>query len=170
MVLQSALKSGRSRSCGCLRDEVATTHGMSRTGIYRLWRSMLQRCANPQHHAYAYYGGRGITVCKRWSNFLSFYTDMGERPKGKSLERRDNNRGYSAANCYWATLKEQGRNRRNNRYITYNGITKTLPEWAELFGIKRNSLASSICRRGEYATMESLSRRRNLFGEFGNIS
>lgn len=89
-------------------------HGMSQTSTYRIWLSMKQRCLNPKSGAYAWYGGRGITVCDRWrESFENFLADMGERPEGLWLERKDNSKGYCADNCEWATPKTQAANRRH---------------------------------------------------------
>lgn len=116
------LRIGDTRSCGCFRsDEVikrSTRHGLTPSGNplpseYRTWAGMIQRCENPKNKDYSYYGGRGVTVCERWHTFINFYTDMGERPKGKSLDRIDNSKGYTPTNCRWATHSEQMRNRRS---------------------------------------------------------
>lgn len=110
------LKNGHIQSCGCLHRELMTAHGHARkrahTREYTTWKSMWQRCANPKHTAFKYYGGRGIRVCKRWEVFENFLEDMGERPAGKTLDRKDNNAGYTPKNCRWATHKEQIHNRR----------------------------------------------------------
>jgi len=79
---------------------------------YNSWRGMIQRCTNPNSSRYKYYGGRGITVCERWRSFANFLVDMGERPEGLKLERRDNDSSYCKNNCTWATQKEQNNNRR----------------------------------------------------------
>lgn len=107
-------------SCGCLHRERASQltakHGMSTTRIYRIWSDMVRRCTWPNHQRYADYGGRGITVCKRWLEFENFYADMGDRPEGRSLDRINNDAGYSPENCRWATGSQQAKNRRPSAY------------------------------------------------------
>lgn len=118
-------------------------NGKKRTDpTYNSWLSMHQRCEYPAHKSYARYGGRGISVCARWSDFKLFLEDMGDRPKGMTLDRWPNTNGnYEPGNCRWATYKQQQRNRRSNRLIDFNGETKPLVEWAELYGIRRDTLA-----------------------------
>ena len=87
-------------------------HRMYGTPTYRSWASMIQRCTNEKRHNYAYYGGRGITVCVRWRDFDAFLADMGERPDGTTLDRIDNEGNYEPGNCEWATPKQQSNNRR----------------------------------------------------------
>jgi len=113
----------------------------SSTKTYFVWRSMRHRCLNPNNAAWKNYGGRGISVCERWANdYDAFFEDMGEAPAGRSLERLDVNKGYFPENCVWATDIEQGRNRRNNKFLTYNGRTMCLSEWAEFLGINPDTL------------------------------
>ena len=115
------LKRGSLKSCGCLIYESVggpVKHGMAKTGIYKQWHAMKSRCLNKNHKAYPYYGGRGITVCDRWLMFENFYADMGDCPDGMSIERKNNDLGYSLDNCKWATTQEQSRNKRPRHSIT----------------------------------------------------
>lgn len=113
---------------------------------YSVWQGMKYRCNNPNAPAYKNYGGRGIKICMRWSNsFHNFLSDMGERPTSKhTLDRIDNDKGYSPDNCRWATRAEQGRNTRANRLVTYNGQTKPLIEWSEITGVNYGTLRSRL--------------------------
>jgi hypothetical protein len=87
-------------------------HGMCHTPTYRTWKGMLQRCGNPNHHAYKDYGGRDIKICERWTSFAKFLEDMGERKPGTTLDRKNVDKGYRKSNCKWSTSKEQANNRR----------------------------------------------------------
>lgn len=127
---------GNTKSCGCLKKKVlaekARKHGMSSTGTYSVWHNMLRRCRDKDNPAYKNYGGRGIDVCDRWLDFEKFLLDMGEKPKDRSLERRDNNKGYSKDNCYWATWIQQSNNKRANVTLTIDGETRTITQWCEI--------------------------------------
>ena len=107
------------------------THGMRYTTIYRVWSHMKGRCNNPNDSHYKWYGGKGISVCDRWKTFPEFYEDMGDVPKGMTLDRIDNNKGYSPDNCKWSTRLEQARNKSNSLVYTVKGKTMRLKEWAE---------------------------------------
>lgn len=144
---------GEVKSCGCFRRDFSAhlgsetaKHGCCETPSYESWSAMKQRCLNPNHQWYKNYGGRGIAICQRWMDFENFFDDMGERPPGTNLERKDNNSNYEPGNCKWATPKEQGRNRRDNRLISFAGITRCLSEWSEISGLKITTIRERINR------------------------
>lgn len=117
-----------------------------------------QRCYNKKCRDYPYYGGRGIVICDRWlKDFNSFVSDMGPRPPGMTLERRDNNGPYSPDNCIWATRKRQAINRRVALMLTHNGITRTVAEWAEITGISYSTLKARVQRLG-YSAEDALTK------------
>lgn len=136
------------RSCGCIRRESSSelhkTHGMTGSPTYRTWSAMRARCENPADDHYKWYGGRGVTVCERWSSFENFLSDMGVRPRGMSLDRIDNDGPYSPENCRWATQKEQMQNTRKS--VTFEG--KTIQEWSEQLGIKYHTLTYRMRKHG----------------------
>ena len=140
----SSLRSGYASSCGCLVKEGGNrrTHGMSKTTEYHSWASMVSRCRCNRNTDYHLYGGRGIAVCERWiDSFENFISDMGMKPSKKhSIDRIDNNAGYSKENCRWATPAMQSRNKRNNRIIEFNGERKVIADWASDLGINFASL------------------------------
>lgn len=150
------LRSGSVKSCGCFKSEhsraniikISTTHGHCANGVsptYESFVAMWARCTYDKHPAYHQYGGRGIAICERWSDFENFLADMGERPSKKhSLDRVNNNGNYEPGNCRWATWKEQARNRSSNRVLTFNGRSATMVEWAELAGIKYTTLRARL--------------------------
>ena len=131
----SSLNNGRTVACGCYN--ASKTHGMSNTPEYKAWRQMINRCTKPHNHAYPQYGGRGIKICSRWlESFENFYADMGPRPNDKhSLDRINNDGNYEPHNCRWAVSFDQMNNRRNCHYLTFNGQTLTIKQWAMKMGI-----------------------------------
>lgn len=147
-VLQTALKSGATRSCGCLRAEVAAarsrTHNLSSTRTYRIWAGMLSRCNTPSASGYERYGAVGIRVCDRWRSFDAFLADMGECPAGLEIDRIKNELGYEPGNCRWATRVEQMQNRSMARWIEFDGETLSLTQWAERIGIHTSSLIERL--------------------------
>lgn len=113
---------------------------------YGVWRAMIRRCRNKNVKDFHRYGGRGITVCERWNIFENFIYDMGRRPNGLTLERKDTNGNYEPDNCKWTTWKEQQSNRRDNHFLTVDGIKKTLSQWSELVGINQRAIGKRIAR------------------------
>ncbi len=145
LVTTSNLIFGSSTSCGCYRKELLTKHGHAkgclRTPTYDAWICMHQRCTNPKNPGYEFWGGRGISVCERWSSFENFLEDMGERPPGMSIDRfPDQNGNYEKSNCRWATSAQQNRNTRRNHIVAFNGETHCLTDWAEILGILPSTL------------------------------
>lgn len=135
-----SLRKGVTVSCGCFADEkrrenikaahaVMTSHGMTKTSEYKIWAGMRVRCEKTISRSYKNYGGRGIKICRRWSKFENFFADMGKRPPGMSLDRIDNDKGYSPSNCRWATSLEQMRNRRPSPlWVTRPGTVRLYPK------------------------------------------
>lgn len=121
-----------------------TYHGMSNTKTNQAWADMIQRCLNPNNKQYADYGGRGITVCKRWLTFANFFADMGVAPEGMALDRKNNNLGYNKRNCRWATRRQQESNKRNTPRLTFRGRTQSLMAWAREIGINHITLRGRI--------------------------
>lgn len=105
---------------------------------------MRQRCQQPSDPSYHRYGGRGISVCPQWESYEQFVLDMGRRPPGKTIERKNNNGNYEPGNCVWATGIEQGSNKRNNRLLTFRGETHTVAEWTRRLGAKRSALKARL--------------------------
>jgi hypothetical protein len=140
-------------TCGCSRKEAIKnnpcfkrkTHGLSNTKEHRTWRSIRTRCTNKKDAAYFNYGGRGIKICERWNSFENFLSDMGFAPnKSYTIDRINVNGDYEPLNCRWTTRQEQSNNRRNCRYLTVNGITKTLSQWSKNNNICRSTLEGRI--------------------------
>jgi len=113
---------------------------------YKSWMHMKYRCMNPNSESYAEYGGRGITVCDEWLDFKNFLRDMGPRPPGHTLDRRDVNGPYTKENCKWSSSYEQSQNRRIARRIEFQGETKNLSEWCRLLKLTRRHFYRSLDR------------------------
>ena len=120
--------------------------GSRESATYMSWKEMVARCRNKRHQNYDRYGGRGICVCERWLKFENFLADMGERPKGLTLERIDNSSNYTPGNCKWATRAEQARNTSKVVNITFRGKTMCLRQWAASLGINHQSLSRRLKR------------------------
>lgn len=145
----SELTQGRAQSCGCKRNELIssarTRHGKSQHPMYGVWRSMKARCRNPKHKAFARYGGRGIDFCSRWESFDNFWVDMSDSyAPGLTLDRIENNAGYSPENCKWVSRTAQARNTRSNRVISTPWGDMLLIEASERSGILPHTLAWRI--------------------------
>lgn len=146
------LRKGISKSCGCLHKEIVvagnTTHGGSYSVEFGVWLGIMQRTNNPNSERFMDYGGRGIKVSERWHKFENFIADMGKRPRGTTIERKDNDKGYNSSNCIWASRKNQNNNKRNNRLLTFKDETKTISQWAEQFGLKYMTLRARVTNYG----------------------
>lgn len=157
-----SLRNGSSKSCGCFSVDVlrarSTTHGMSNSSEFGIWTDILTRCTNPNREVYADYGGRGITVCERWKDsFENFYADMGPRPSKKhSVDRRNNDLGYSPDNCCWATMREQTRNKRNNIWVCWDDHVEILSDAARYFRIPDRLVRRRLSRG--WSMSDSLTR------------
>lgn len=153
------------KSCGCYTKDRLRQRGKDNPGVwkhpgYKTWGSMMDRCYKTRYRAYPLYGGRGIKVCERWrTSWRNLWTDMGAKPAvNYSLDRIDNDGHYSCGqceeckangwpmNCRWATMKQQSRNKRGCRYVTFRGETFALSEWAERLGLNYATLLNRIHR------------------------
>ena len=140
----SLVRSGNTRSCGCLQKETAANtgraravHGLFGTPEWHCWQKIRARCDNERNSRFHIYGARGIKVCERWYTFENFYADMGPRPSSKhSIDRINVNGNYEPENCRWATTKEQARNKRNNIMVEFHGRQVCLKEAAEMANVK----------------------------------
>ena len=133
--------------------------------LYSCWQSMKRRCDSPNNPQYKDYGGRGITVCDKWiNNFHAFSSDMGERPKGMTLDRIDNNKGYSPENCKWSTRKEQQRNRRYSIFVTIEGKRYRAVVLAEKACVKTDTIVARANRGLSLEEVLSKDKLRNLDG------
>jgi hypothetical protein len=150
IVYPQGLYKGTTQSCGCLGRErrlaANTKHGHNlrgnKSGEHRSWWEMLRRCYSPRHISFKNYGGRGIAVCERWRNgFQAFFADMGPKPTTRHwLDRKDTNGDYTPDNCRWATPKEQLRNTRRNRIVTYKDRQVCVSQLAEETGVSEKRL------------------------------
>lgn len=149
-ILAYSLMKGHSKSCKCRRVEVSSKlnlkHGLSKTTVYNVWSGIKQRTTNPKCKEYKWYGARGITMHKEWSDsFEAFYKDVGDLPFEKAtLDRFDNSKGYFPGNCRWVTMVVQNNNRRSNKLISAFGETKTIAEWARSTGIGAPTISARM--------------------------
>lgn len=195
VALGYSLVTGNTRSCGCLYDSAERGENISKAtvkhggtskhadpgvrGAHISWRSMIARATNPNYENFHRYGGRGITVCPEWlSGFEQFLADMGPRPVGHSIERKNNDLGYCRENCEWANPLGQGNNRSTNLHMLFDGRTQTGAEWTREVGLPRNviykrlgagwgvekALTTPLHKRRPYATSRAYCFNATLFG------
>jgi len=150
-VFAQHLKNGHTKSCGCFKIEKVTKYGhtthKTKSKIYGKWVDMHQRCNNSNHKHYKSYGGRGITVCERWSKFENFLEDMGIPKNKDELDRVDVDSNYEPNNCKWSTRREQCRNKRNTLYVNYKGESIKLISLAEKYNIQYHRLYNRVVRQ-----------------------
>jgi len=140
-----SLKTGKTKSCGCVRGNGDKTNHLPFSRERRSYTSMKNRCYSQKDKYFYAYGGRGIKVCERWKNsFDNFYSDMGPRPDETSLDRIDNDGDYCPENCRWATPVEQANNRRSNRYVIFQGKTQTISQWSRELGIGKSVIKDRL--------------------------
>ena len=151
VVMSCHLKNGNVRSCGHLISQnvrkANTRHGMFNTRLYKIFDSMKQRCYNPNSTSYHNYGGRGITICDEWLNdpsaFFKWSLENGYSDD-LTIDRKDNDKGYSPENCRWTTEIEQHNNTRRNRYVEYKGEVHTLSEWCRILGLNYSTVKTRL--------------------------
>lgn len=153
-VPQYGMTSGRTKSCGCLRNtnQASVTHGHARAGdrssTYESWGSMVKRCVNPRCRQYKWYGGRGIGFDPRWASFHHFLSDMGERPNGLTLERKRVNEGYCKDNCEWVPKSQQASNKTTSLRYEHLGREQCLKDWCRELGLSYMTIYKRIRVRG----------------------
>lgn len=157
VILGIHLKSENTQSCGCLSRESSSmrnlTHGQSRKTTYRIWDAMRRRCSDPNNPGYKWYGAKGIRVCDKWQKFAGFFEDMGVRPPGLTIERRDSHGNYEKDNCEWATVTKNLRNRscvklsmKIAREIRKAGeVIHNNAEIGRMFGVGRELVRKVLC-------------------------
>lgn len=151
IVRGNSLKRGNTKSCGCLVVKPPNTkHGESGTPLYRKWISILRRCESPKCPYYKDYGGRGITVCEEWHDFLMFkkWVEETQQNKDFTIDRIDNDKGYSPDNCRWASKKVQANNRRSNILFEYKGDIHNLEEWSKILNFDYKRVHSRMYKLG----------------------
>ena len=146
IVRSDGLQSGHTKSCGCFNKR-RTTHGKSKTKLFKVWTEMKQRCFNPNAEEYDRYGGRGITVCEEWKSFEPFYewAVANGYAEGLQIDRIDNDGDYCPENCRWTTRKVQMSNRRNTVYLEHEGAQHTIREWCDITGKTYREVYREYC-------------------------
>lgn len=167
-VVSKHLVGGSTKSCGCLTTEILrakmTKHGESTSDLGQKWYGMRSRCSNNPYY-------KNISICSEWDDynaFASWARNNGYKP-GLSLDRIDNNKGYEPSNCRWVTWKDQANNKSNTTYLTIGGCTRTLTEWCEISGIKRDTIRRRVSKgwSEEYLLIPpDTNGNRNIGGKF----
>ena len=163
----SSLTRGVCKSCGCLRKELTAakfkTHGCTRTKLYAVYRTMRARCEKPKDSHYKYYGGKGIKVCDEWKeNFKTFHdwAISNGYKEGMTIDRIDINKNYEPSNCRWVDMIVQANNKSNNNFITYNGETHTIAEWASIKDLTYATLYQRIMKH-KWTIERALTTKQN---------
>lgn len=151
IIRAKSITTGQTKSCGCLQKEIRSKlsykHGKKDIPEYNSWRGMKARCNYKKHKDYKNYGGKGIKVCDEWLNsFEQFFSDMGKRPPGCTLDRKNVLEGYNKDNCRWADINTQANNKSSSIYLTFNGITKTLSQFASEYKLNKKTLKGRLER------------------------
>jgi len=156
ILIMANVRQGRTLSCGCYRKEVVSAnkpgkkHGLAKTPIYDIWCLMRRRCYEVGNKNYHQYGGRGITVCEEWQEvetFVKWALEKGYTP-GLQIDRKNNNGNYEPSNCHFVTSKVNNNNRRDNRILTFKGMSMTLQQWANSTGIGRETISKRLDKLG----------------------
>lgn len=167
-VNRSHLKSGNTKSCGCVKRNVLgdsrRKHGRANSRLtgyadrtYGIWQAMRARCYNKNNSHYASYGGRGITVCDEWNtSFEKFVEDMGNAPEGKSIDRIDVNKSYDVNNCVWSTAEEQGLSTQRSTVYEVDGVRKTVNGWAKTWGVFWTPANKTLLQMAEAGTAKKI--------------
>lgn len=150
----SDLKNGSSTNCGCVRKsglkDRNTTHGLTDHQLYNTWRGMIERCTYIKHVHYKHYGGRGISVCPKWHDFLNFYNWAIENgwEEGLEIDRTLNDGNYTPQNCRFVSPTINKRNRSSNRILTFNGESLCMSEWGERTGLDQSTIKDRLNKLG----------------------
>lgn len=159
----SHLICGNVSSCGCSKGNI--THGESKTRLYNIWAGMRDRCTNQNSQAYASYGARGIKICPEWDDYKSFrdWALANGYSEDLTIDRINNDDGYSPKNCRWATALQQASNTRKTRLITYNGETHTKSEWARVLNMNQSTLSMRLNKYG-WSVNDALGKEVRNYG------
>lgn len=163
VILGKHLLSRKVQSCGCLQKERVTKHKMSNSRLYSIYRGMKDRCYNQNMPEYHNYGGRGITICDEWLNdpsaFFKWSLENGYSDD-LTIDRKDNDKGYSPENCRWSTFVEQQNNKSNNTLLTKDGETHTIAEWSRILNISASTISTRLSKG--YSDEEALRTEKRV--------